>query len=132
VVEVNQDGFASQRSDYDAVGGGAAVSSVVDLFYRLVLADPQLTGYFEGTDLSRLKRHQVQLVSQVMGGPVTYEGPELAAAHAGRGISGADFANVVRHLIAALEAHEVSQDIIGRVVEELAATKSAVVSGSVD
>ncbi|HET6986687.1 MAG TPA: group 1 truncated hemoglobin, partial [Kribbella sp.] len=74
-------------SDYQAVGGGPAIASVVDLFYQKVLADPQLSGYFAETDLARLKRHQVQLVSQVMGGPVAYEGPALAEAHRGRGIT---------------------------------------------
>ncbi|HEU4945613.1 MAG TPA: group 1 truncated hemoglobin [Kribbella sp.] len=120
----------SPESDYAAVGGGAAVSSVVDLFYQRVLADPQLAGYFEGSDLVRLKRHQVQLVSQVMGGPVTYEGAELAAAHADRGITDADFGKVVEHLIAALQAHDVDEEIIGRVVEALAATQGDIVTAA--
>ena len=40
-------------SDYDRVGGGAAVRSVVDRFYDLVLDDARLAGYFTGTDLPR-------------------------------------------------------------------------------
>lgn len=115
-------------SDYAAVGGGAAISSVVDLFYQSVLADPQLAGYFEGTDLARLKRHQVQLVSQVMGGPVSYEGADLAEAHRGRGITDADFGRVVEHLIAALAAHSVPEDIVGRVVQALGATQDDIVT----
>src|SRR5262245_51021277 len=79
VVEQTQAGTTGD-SDYEAVGGGPAIASVVEVFYRNVLADPQLSGYFADTDLARLKRHQVQLVSQVMGGPVTYEGPTLADA----------------------------------------------------
>ncbi|TDU82497.1 hemoglobin [Kribbella voronezhensis] len=115
-------------SDYAAVGGGAAVASVVDLFYQSVLADPQLAGYFADTDLTRLKRHQVQLVSQVMGGPVSYEGADLAAAHRGRGITDEDFGLVVAHLIKALEAHSVPQEITDRVVQALGATQGDIVT----
>jgi hemoglobin len=129
VVEETQTG-TSGDSDYQAVGGAPAIASVVDLFYTRVLADPQLSGYFTGTDLTRLKRHQVQLVSQVMGGPVTYEGPELAEAHKGRGITGGDFGKVVVHLVSALEAHEVPDDIIGRVVKALGATQDDIVSAN--
>ncbi|MEU4195947.1 group 1 truncated hemoglobin [Kribbella sp. NPDC026611] len=129
MVEQTQAG-TSGDSDYQAVGGGPAIASVVDLFYTRVLADPQLSGFFEGTDLARLKRHQVQLVSQVMGGPVTYEGPELADAHKGRGITGGDFGKVVVHLVGALEAHEVPDDIIGRVVKALGATQDDIVSAN--
>lgn len=129
MVEQTQAGTAGD-SDYDAVGGGPAIASVVELFYRNVLADPQLNGYFANSDLARLKRHQVQLVSQVMGGPVTYEGQALADAHKGRGITGGDFGAVVVHLVGALEAHEVPDDIIGRVVKALGATQGDIVSAN--
>jgi truncated hemoglobin YjbI len=36
-------------SDYDAIGGGPAVSAVVTDFYERVLGDPQLAPYFEGS-----------------------------------------------------------------------------------
>jgi hemoglobin len=100
----------------------------VDLFYQSILADPQLAGYFADTDLARLKRHQVQLVSQVMGGPVSYEGADLAQAHRGRGITDADFGRVVGHLVAALEAHSVPAEITGRVVAALGATQGDIVT----
>jgi hemoglobin len=124
---VDQTQASTGDSDYEAVGGGPAIASVVELFYRKVLADPQLSGYFVDTDLVRLKRHQVQLVSQVMGGPVTYDGAELADAHKGRGITGEHFGRVVVHLVAALEEHDVPADIVGRVVSALGATQDDIV-----
>ena len=109
---------------------GARIVTLVDVFYRNVLADPQLSGFFADTDLARLKRHQVQLVSQVMGGPVSYDGPALADAHKGRGITTDDFGKVVVHLVAALEAHDVPEDITGRVVTALGATQDDIVSAN--
>jgi len=129
VVEQTQ-ASTNGDSDYDAVGGGPAIASVVEVFYRNVLSDPQLSGYFAETDMARLKRHQVQLVSQVMGGPVTYEGPTLADAHKGRNITEADFGKVVVHLVAALQEHNVPEDIIGRVGAALGAAQGDIVTAS--
>ena len=118
-------------SDYEAVGGAPAVSAVVNDFYERVLGDPQLAPYFEDVDLPRLKRHQVLLVTQVLGGPANYDGRTLAEAHAGLGIDHNDFMAVVGHLGAAMKGAGVPDDIIGRAGAAVAATESDIVeSGS--
>jgi hemoglobin len=114
-------------SDYDAVGGGPAVSAVVTDFYERVLGDPQLTPYFEGVDMARLKRHQVLLVTQVLGGPAKYDGRPLAEAHAGLGIDHDDFTAVVGHLAAAMTDAGVPDDIIGRAGSAVVATEADIV-----
>lgn len=117
-------------SDYTAVGGAPAITAVVNRFYDLVVADERLAGYFEGVEMVRLKRHQVALVSQVMGGPVAYEGRELRAAHEGMGISSDDFAVVVGHLVTALTEAGVPSEIIGRVGAALGGTEADIVEVS--
>jgi hemoglobin len=102
-------------TDYERIGGGRAVAAVVDRFYELVLADHRLAPFFVGLDMSRLKRHQVLLISQVMGGPADYDGRTLRDAHNGLKISSDDFARVVTHLVAALQEAAVPADIIERV-----------------
>ena len=114
-------------SDYVAVGGAPAITAVVNRFYDLVVADERLAGYFEGVEMVRLKRHQVALVSQVMGGPVEYEGRELREAHQGMGISTEDFAVVVDHLVTALTEAGVPSEIIGRVGVALGGTEADIV-----
>ncbi|HMI33836.1 MAG TPA: group 1 truncated hemoglobin [Propionibacteriaceae bacterium] len=64
-------------SDYEIIGGGSAVSAVVNDFYGRVLGDSQLAPYFEEVDLARLKRHQVLLVTKLLGGPDNYTGRPL-------------------------------------------------------
>jgi hemoglobin len=115
------------RSDYDLIGGGRAVSAVVDRFYELVLADPQLAPFFTNTDMSRLKRHQVLLVSQVLGGPAEYAGRDLREAHAGLKASDDDFDRVVTHLVAALQEAGVPADVIERVGAALGPTREQIV-----
>lgn len=101
---------------YDRLGGGAAVRSVVDRFYELVLIDPLLRPYFAGIDITRLRRHQALFLSQVAGGPTGYDGRAMAEAHAGRGISEDAFGRVATHLVEALREHRVPDAEIGEVV----------------
>jgi hemoglobin len=114
-------------TDYDLIGGGRAVSAVVDRFYELLLADPELAPYFTSTDMNRLKRHQVLLISQVLGGPAEYDGRDLRDAHEGRGISTADFNRVVTHLVTVLTEADVPPAVIGRVGEALGGTAKEIV-----
>lgn len=119
---------STAQTDYDLIGGGRAVSALVDRFYELVLGDPELAPFFTNTDMTKLKRHQVLLVSQVMGGPADYEGRELREAHAGLNISNGDFARVVTHLVTALQDAAVPADVIDRVGTVLGGTKPDIVS----
>jgi hemoglobin len=114
-------------TDYETIGGGTAVSAVVNDFYERVLADPQLAPYFDDVDLPTLKRHQVLLVTKVLGGPDNYGGRPLDEAHDGLGITPDDFAAVVGHLAAAMKAAGVPDDIIGRAGAAVAATESDIV-----
>jgi hemoglobin len=85
-------------SDYERVGGGPAIRAVVDRFYELVLQDDRLVSFFTDSNMTQLKRHQVLLISQVLGGPANYDGRDLRQAHAGLRISRADFDVVVAYL----------------------------------
>lgn len=114
-------------SDYEAVGGGPAVSAVVNDFYERILSDPQLVHYFEGVDMPRLKRHQVLLVTKVLGGPDSYTGRTLREAHAGLGITKPDFDKVVGHLAGAMTDAGVSDDVLGRAAAVVVATEPDIV-----
>lgn len=120
--------FAPQGSDYERVGGGPAIKAVVDRFYELLMGDERLAGFFARTDLTQLKRHQVLLISQVMGGPAQYDGQDLRQAHAGLDISSDDFTLVVSYLGQALGEAGVPADIVARVGAELAGAKADIVA----
>ncbi len=110
-------------SAYDRIGGAPAVTEAVERFYRRLLADEELAGFFAGADLPVLKRHQVALISQVLDGPKSYAGRDLAEAHRNMDISVGQYKAVGAHLTAVLEELEVPRDIIdtvGRVLESVA------------
>ena len=93
---------AAEVSIYEAIGGEPALVAVVDDFYVRVLADPALSGFFAGVNMAKLKGRQVEFFAAALGGPDFYQGADLREAHAGRGISQADFDRVASHLTTAL------------------------------
>jgi hemoglobin len=113
---------------YDRLGQEVGIRTAVDDFYVRVVSDPQLAPFFEGIDLPRLRRHQTALLVQVTGGPVEYSGRDLAAGHAGLGITPADFDRVVEHLVATLTELGVSAEDIGEVGAALGAHRDDIVT----
>jgi hemoglobin len=115
-------------SIYEQLGQEVGIRTAVDDFYRRVVADPQLTGYFDDVDMTALRAHQTKLLVQVTGGPVEYSGRDLATAHEGLGISRRDFDRVVGHLAATLTDLGVAQDTIDQVGGALTAHRDEIVS----
>jgi hemoglobin len=114
--------------DFHDLGGEATVQAVVERFYQLILDDEMLAPYFGDADLRELKRHQVLLLSQVMGGPASYAGRELGEAHAGLGITDRDFTRVAGHLATALDEAGAGGEVIARVSETVEATREQIVT----
>jgi hemoglobin len=110
--------------------GTDAIRAAVDRFYQLVVADPQLAGYFTTVDMAALKRHQAALLVQVTGGPVEYTGRDLAVAHQPLNIPERDFLLVVGHLVATLQELRVEAGVIDQIVDALAAHRDEIVASS--
>ncbi|HIW63184.1 MAG TPA: group 1 truncated hemoglobin [Candidatus Stackebrandtia excrementipullorum] len=106
-------------SPYERLGGAPTITEAVDRFYVRLIDDPRLAGYFTDVELPRLKRHQVAMLSQVLGGPKEYEGRELATAHHGMGITGPHYEAVGAHLLAVLADMGAPGDICDSVAEVL-------------
>jgi hemoglobin len=106
---------AAEVTIYDAIGGEPALVAVVDDFYARVLADPQLSGFFAGTNMPKLKGRQVEFFAAALGGPDYYRGLGMREVHAGRGISQADFDRVAIHLTTALAAAGVPAQTIAQI-----------------
>lgn len=119
---------AAEVNIYDAIGGEPALTAVVDDFYVRVLADPQLAGFFAGVNMPKLKGMQVEFFATALGGPDVYQGPSMRQAHAGRGISQADFDKVALHLTDALAAAGVPAEIIGQIAVAITPLADEIVS----
>ena len=54
---------------YDRIGGHEAIEVVVEDFYVRVLADDQLSGFFTGTNMNRLKANRSSSSQPPSAGP---------------------------------------------------------------
>jgi hemoglobin len=115
-------------SIYDAIGGAPAVDTAVTDFYLRVLADPQLAPFFAAKDMERLKAHQRKFLAAALGGPQLYAGRDMSAAHAGLGITDADFDAVVGHLAATLGSLGVPPETIAEIASALVPLRTEIVS----
>ncbi|HEY6796275.1 MAG TPA: group 1 truncated hemoglobin [Kineosporiaceae bacterium] len=122
------DETTAQVSLYDRLGGAATIGVAVQRFYDRLLADPQLADYFRDVDLPRLKRHQVLVIGNVLGGPAAYEGPGLEAAHASLGITDADYDAVGAHLLATLAELGAGEEAAAAVTAALEAVRLQIVA----
>ena len=103
---------AAQKSLYDRLGGQKAIVAVVDNFVAKVAADKRINAFFAKTagDPKRLAAFKQNLVDQICeasGGPCKYIGKDMKSAHAGMGISMADFNALVEDLVATLNQFKV-------------------------
>jgi hemoglobin len=127
---MSTDTTGSSTSLYDTLGGAEPLKLAVDRFYVAVTTDPQLAHYFEGKDVTRIKRHQVLLLSQVLGGPAEYDGRQLGEAHRGLHVTGPDYDRVVEHLIGTLRGLDVDDTVVSAVEGVVGSVRRDIVEDS--
>ncbi|MBB5918423.1 hemoglobin [Nocardia transvalensis] len=114
---------------YDRIGGHEALEAVVEDFYVRVLADDQLSPFFTGTNMSRLKGRQVEFFAAALGGPGPYTGAPMKQVHQGRGITMEHFGLVAGHLTEALKAAGVPDDLVAQIIGAIAPLADDITSG---
>jgi hemoglobin len=102
-------GKSMEPSLYDRLGGKPAITAVVDDFVGRVAADNRINGKFATANIPRLKMMLVDQICAASGGPCTYTGRDMRSAHAGMGISGAEFDALVGDLVATLNKFKVPE-----------------------
>ena len=113
---------------YQAIGGRAAVTAAVDGLYGRLLADPVLGPLFPGGVGARHRAYVVTVLGEALGGPERYQGPDLAAAHRGLGISDAHFDRAAAHLDDTLGELGVPRHQADRIIAIVAGLRPAVVT----
>jgi hemoglobin len=97
---------------YTRLGGQAAIASVVDTFLVEVLADTVINARFNtlpGPRVTALRQNLIDQICAGSGGPCTYMGKTMLAAHSGMNISQAEFGALVGDLVTALDKHNVPE-----------------------
>lgn len=113
---------------FHEIGGDAALTAVTEDFYRRVLADTRLAGYFRNSDMARLKHTQAAFLGAALGGPKPYTGLSIADAHRGRNIGQLQFDLVVGHLTDALAACGVPGPTVAAIIGVIAPLSDDIVT----
>lgn len=112
---------------YEKIGGKQALNTVVDEFYRRVLADQSLAPLFVDTDMEQQRAHQVAFLAYALGGPKDYKGAGMKKAHEGRGITKEHFGAVAGHLQGTLQWANVGAQEIAQIMAAAASLENDVV-----
>ncbi len=114
---------------YARLGGDAAVNAAVDIFYRKVLADDRISRFFDAVDMDAQRAKQKAFLTMAFGGPNTYSGKDMRAAHARLvkdGLNDTHFDAVAGHLSATLEELGVAREMIDEVLAIAGSTRNDV------
>lgn len=120
------------KSLYDRLGGRTAIVAVVDDFVANCAADTRINKFFAATaaDAKRLAAFKNNLVDQICeasGGPCKYTGRDMKSAHAGLGISNADFDALVEDLTKTLDKFKVGKAEQGQLLGVLGPMRPQIV-----
>lgn len=113
---------------YDKYGGSGTVQTLVQKFYNRIQNDKELEKFFKRIDFKKLIDHQVQFVSQVLGGPVIYKGQSMFHAHKDLKISQYDFDLVANHFLSVLKELKVEENDVKAIMDQLAGLASDIIT----
>lgn len=108
-----QPAAAADTTLYQRLGGYEAVAAVSDEFLVRLEADERLGRFFAGfsTDSKqRIRQHVVDLVCAATGGPCAYTGRDMKTAHAGSGITKADWDRAGEIFVGVLTTFKVGEN----------------------
>jgi len=113
-VALQAQATTQKKTLYDNLGGKTAIVAVVDDFVGNVAADKRINAFFaadvkDPARLAKFKGNLVDQICQAAGGPCKYTGKDMKTAHAGMGISTADFNALVEDLVKSLNKFKVAK-----------------------
>ncbi|HET7341298.1 MAG TPA: group 1 truncated hemoglobin [Methylomirabilota bacterium] len=112
---------AELPSLYKRLGGREGISTVVNDFVANMAADPRVNERFKDKKPAELEQFKSRLADQICeasGGPCSYYGKDMKAAHQGMRISDEEWNATVENLVKALDKNNVD----ARSKQELLAT----------
>jgi hemoglobin len=100
---------AKPDSLYKRIGGYDAIAAVTDNFVPRLVQDPALAKYFVHSKdtLMHIRQLAVDMICWATGGPCVYIGRDMKTAHAGLGITAAEWEKTVAHFSATLDHFKV-------------------------
>jgi len=105
---------------YDDLGQKAGITKVLVDMVGFIADDGRINHFFAHANIPHLEGELVDQVCYATGGPCTYTGKSMAAAHAGMDIKEADFNALVEDLQKAMYKNDVPLPTQNRLIAALA------------
>jgi hemoglobin len=118
-------------SIFTAIGGKSTILAAVNSFYRRVLADENLSPFFNHVDTETLEARQSMFLTMLLGGRVLDSSDQIRSAHNGTraaGLNDFHFDLFLAHFRAALEESGVPHDSVLKIMELLESKRDAVLN----
>jgi hemoglobin len=124
--------MAKDQTLYQRLGGKKSITAVVDEFVGRVAADNRINHFFaqaaaDPKRMAMFKKNLIDQICQASGGPCKYMGKDMKSAHAGMGISSADFGALVEDLVSALDKFKVGEKEKNELLGALGPMKSDII-----
>ena len=120
----------SKTTLYERLGGYDAIAAVSNDLVPRLQADPQLGRFWHhrGEDgIKREKQFLIDLLCSSAGGPLYYTGRDMKTSHKGMKVTESDWAVLLKHVNASLEAFHVPEAERVEVVAFVQSTKTDIV-----
>jgi hemoglobin len=111
---------ASLLPVYKVFGEEAGLVALMDDFMVRLVADPRTHRFFAEADQVAIKKHLVEQFCVILGGPCSYTGRDMQAAHKGFDIDRAAFNALVEDLQLAMDARKIPFRAQNRLLAKLA------------
>lgn len=98
-----QEVSADSATLYDRLGGWDGINQIVKDTIASHQENPAISHYFENVDKEQLAAHVTAFFAAGTGGPSEYAGRDMTSAHAGMGLSDADFDSAVADVLRAVD-----------------------------
>lgn len=128
--KMQKEGMKQSESLYKRLGGYDAIAAVTDEFVGRLVSNKTLARFFTGASTNSKQRIRQLVVDQlcaVTGGPCVYIGRDMKTAHAGMGITEADWNAAVKDLVDTLDKFKVPQKEKDELIAIVATTKADIV-----
>jgi len=113
---------------YERLGGANGIARLVDDVMAAHLRNPIVKTRFENIkDLDHAKKMAREFFSAGSGGPETYTGKDMLAAHRGMNISEQEYLAATDDIVGAMEKHGLSEDTKKDVIAILYSLKGKII-----
>lgn len=117
----------AEKTLYERLGGASGIAAITEDIWVNHVSNPLIKNRYIKSDAENVKRLVREMFGAGTGGPETYAGQDMLAAHTGMNISDQEFNAVIDDVLKALESNGVGEQENSEVLSILWSMKGEIV-----